>query len=182
MATRFYGLNDCRETNGRKNTARSNQVKITWCEARVVIFVIKARRRWHKRHATNEQAQSKINEYESLAAEYAFCKLHNLFPDLGWRDLNEQDCEWGGYPVDVKCVKGGYMSIRWNEKKQANDPTLMYCGMRRVSKAKFEYLGFVQHAEVEKVGEKRPNKSGAGFYYSVPVDLLQFDRKRLIAF
>ena len=160
----------------------SQRVKLTWCEARLIMFVSKARKLFNKRKRVKEQAQSKINGPEALAAEYAFCKLHNLYPDLGWHDWGAKDCVWEGWDVDVKCVKGDRLNVRWNEKKQGNDRTMMYCAMRRTSKASFEYLGFVQQAELETLGEKRPDNVGDGYYWSVPIKSLHKSWDRVISF
>ena len=158
------------------------RIELTLCECNLIGFVAEKRTEHNQAQNIKEQAQSQINEGESLAAEYAFCKLHNLYPDLGWHDRNKEDCQWGGFDVDVKCVSGNYMSIRWNESKSSNDRTMMYCAMRRVNKKSFEFLGYVQGAELEVLGTQRPNNVGDGFYWSVPVNKLRKSWRDVISF
>lgn len=95
-------------------------------------------------HATRDHQPSSVNEVIlSLAGELAFCKIHNVYPDLGWDTFMDADCIVNGYKIDIKTTdqpKGNLLVADKGPRIRVVDYYALMIG----SIPTFEYMGIIK--------------------------------------
>ena len=125
-------------------------------------------------HITDRKMGSQSNEQtdlEGIAAEIAFCKMHNVYPDLNINARPAADCVLpNGLSVDVKATRydtGRLLAVRW--KKTNVDMFALMVG----EFPSYRYAGAM--AAVELLRDERLRDFGHGLGYAADQSELQHD-------
>ena len=123
-----------------------------------------------KENTKNSKIGPQSNEdtdLEGIAAEFAFCKLNNLYPDFSVftrSSKNNTDCGDvklnNGATVDVKSTKyptGKLLAVPWKK------PTSTYMALMVGSFPKYEFKGIMESEEL--INPKRLGNLGHGETY-----------------
>lgn len=107
-------------------------------------------RGYHDRFQAKTQSSADANARGSRA-EVAFCKLHNLYPDVGWNGAAPYDAKTAdGCTVDVKCpAHPGWLNVPLHirDRSHADVFAVMYADSTDATGATFQYAGW-QYADV----------------------------------
>lgn len=93
----------------------------------------------------------------NYAAELAFGKALNLYPDLRFSHPGSVDYRIGEWTIDVKRMSG-VMHIRWTD-----NPSDVYVGVRALERGVFRIMGAVSHEHVLRQ-ERLYNADGSVYY------------------
>ena len=125
-------------------------------------------------HITDRKMGSQSNEQtdlEGIAAEIAFCKMHNVYPDLNINARPAADCVLpNGLSVDVKATRydsGRLLAVRW-KKTNVHMFALMVGEF-----PSYRYAGAM--SAVELLREERLRDFGHGLGYAADQSELQHD-------
>lgn len=74
-----------------------------------------------------------------VGSEFAFCKWHNIWPDINWTDRMPFDCIYQGYKVDVKWthLEYGHLLAKVKERPEPPDFFVLMIGLF----PSYEYAG-----------------------------------------
>lgn len=113
---------------------------------------------------------NELTDLEGIAAEIAFCKLANIYPDLDLDHTNAADCYLrDGRAVDVKSTiysSGRLLCVRWKNVTEVDLFVLMVGKFPR-----YRCAGFMSSAELMQ--SNRLVDLGHGEGYSATQDELQ---------
>jgi len=120
-----------------------------------------------------------IIEAESVAAEMAFCKLANLYPDLspGEKDNDADATTYYGKTVDVKQTpyQDGHLLVKPVKKIGDVDYYVLMIGEMPT----FRFAGFVSEHDIIKPGKIK--QTGYTNSYSMDQEELEKDLNKLLA-
>jgi hypothetical protein len=154
-------------------------VELTDAEQRIVRWVAKMR---HESNRAAHVRDGKVGPQSAMAtdeigigAEVAFCKLHNLYPDLEIRPRQgSADCERFGEAIDVKGTKyanGELLAVRGKSILAADVYALVIVDWPR-----FRFAGFARAEEL--IRPERLTDKGHGPTYALAQGELFADQIR----
>lgn len=110
-------------------------------------------------------------DQEGMAAELAFCKLFNIYPDLNLALDHEYDCEYKGKKVDVKVTKYKTGKLLATLKKKASDIDVF--ALMVGENGTYEFKGFAYFDEL--VNDANIGNLGKGNGYVLGQEKLRYD-------
>lgn len=161
---------------------KNSKVKLSKIEQSICKVLAQKR---HDNNRKNNVNNSKIGnqsdfetDLEGIAAEFAFCKIHNIFPDLSIHVRSSKsgtdkkgDCFYYGYSVDVKTTKyktGKLLAVPW---KSDNGPDIY--ALMVGSFPHYEFKGFMLSDDL-LIPERIGNLGYGETYIAEQKDLLNF--------
>lgn len=124
-------------------------IRLSECEIEMAKLVASKRnhtdreRGWSDK--VGEDASRHLDEIGALG-EFAFCKLHNCWPDLQWFDARPFDCVLGKHTIDVKCTRYP-RTLRVHRKRHEHYADIFVC-MYQIDESIYEFLGWQWGSEV----------------------------------
>jgi hypothetical protein len=162
---------------------KNKKIKLSKIEQSICKVLAQKR---HDNNRKNNVNNSKIGDQsdfetdlEGIAAEFAFCKIHNIFPDLSIHVRSSKsgtdkkgDCVYNGYSIDVKTTKyktGKLLAVTWKDSDSVDIYALMVGSFPN-----YEFKGFMLSGDLlspERIG----NLGYGDTYIAQQEELLNFD-------
>ena len=163
------------------------RVCLTEDEQRIAKFIARRRQESNDTQGVNDSrvtaGQSSVSIHEDgFAAELAFCKLFNVYPDFEIRPRRgSADCSRFGETIDVKATRyqnGKLLAVAWKETCAAD----VYALMILEDGARFRFAGFARATDL--IAPERLTNLGHGPTYALEQQQLRghlalpFERRR----
>lgn len=154
------------------------KVKLNNSEQKLAKYIAKCRYDINREQGiVDAKKGDQSNEFvdlEGIAGEIAFCKIHNLYPDLEVKVTNQDtdigDCIYNGYQVDVKTTSyntGKLICALWK-----NNEIDLYALMVGTF-PNYEFRGFAYDWELKR--EENIINLGRGDLYALTQDKLKLE-------